>query len=412
MQRETLLEEYRQVRQFSERLCHPLAVDDYQLQSITETSPPKWHLAHVSWFFEQFILSRLLPDYAPFDPRFDHLFNSYYYTVGEMHPRPRRGLLSRPTLQEILAYRKHIDREMQNLVGQIAAEQFETLNFRTRLGLNHEQQHQELLLMDIKHNFSVNPLQPAYREDLATPDGVTRPLRWLQQEGGLHSIGHSGSGFAYDNETPRHSVLIYDHRLADRFITNGEYLAFIQDDAYQNPALWLADGWTRLQQEGWRHPLYWQGEGEQWQQFTLAGLRPLNRHEPVCHVSYYEADAYARWAGKRLPREEELELILDQQPTRGNFIENDLLHPAPAGEQGQWFGDLWAWTASPYTAYPGFRALAGSMGEYNGKFMSSQMVLRGGCCATATRHMRASYRNFFYPHERWMFSGVRLAEDA
>lgn len=411
MQRETLLEEYRQVRQFSERLCTPLAVDDYQIQSITETSPPKWHLAHVSWFFERFILSELQPGYSPFNPGFNYLFNSYYYTVGTMQPRPRRGLLSRPTLQEVMAYRSHVDRAMASLIQEIDESRYATLLFRTRLGLNHEQQHQELLLMDIKHNFSVNPLLPAYRNDLSIPGGTTRPPHWLQQEGGLHSIGHHGSGFAYDNETPRHSVLVYDHQLADRFITNGEYLEFIRDGGYQAPALWLADGWTRLQQEGWHHPLYWQTREETWQQFTLGGLRPLNLHEPVCHLSYYEADAYARWAGKRLPREEELELLLDEQPLKGNFVESDLLHPAPAGEQGQWFGDLWAWTASPYTAYPGFRTLDGSMGEYNGKFMSSQMVLRGGCCATATRHMRASYRNFFYPHERWMFSGLRLAED-
>ncbi|MCW8906920.1 MAG: ergothioneine biosynthesis protein EgtB [Sedimenticola sp.] len=412
MQRETLVDDYRQARRFSERLCTPLAVDDHQLQSIAETSPPKWHLAHVSWFFEQFILSELQPGYSPFNPYFDYLFNSYYYTVGEMHPRPRRGLLSRPTLQEVMAYRAHVDRAMEQLLAELSDDLFETVLFRTRLGINHEQQHQELLLMDIKHNFSVNPLYPAYRDDLPAPEGASRPARWLQREGGLHSIGHGASGFAYDNERPRHSVLVYDHLLADRFVTNGEYLDFIQDGAYRNPALWLADGWTRLQQEGWQHPLYWQQREDRWHQFTLGGLRPLNPHEPVCHLSYYEADAFARWAGKRLPREEEMELTLDEQPVDGNFVESDLLHPAPAGEQGQWFGDLWSWTASPYTAYPGFRALDGAMGEYNGKFMSSQMVLRGGSCATASRHMRASYRNFFYPRERWMFSGVRLAEDA
>ena len=411
MQREKLVEEYRRVREFSDRICKPLAVDDHQIQSITETSPPKWHLAHVSWFFEKFILEELQPGFHPFHPRFHYLFNSYYYTVGSMQPRPQRGLLSRPTLQEVMAYRAHVDRAMETLLLTIDQKAYDTLLFRTRLGLHHEQQHQELLLMDIKHNFSVNPLQPAYRDDLPLPDGGTRPTRWLQREGGLHSIGHSGSGFAYDNETPRHSVLVYDHQLADRFVTNGEYREFIQDGGYSNPALWLADGWTRLQQEGWRHPLYWQWQNERWYQFTLGGLRPLNPDEPVCHLSHYEADAYARWAGKRLPREEELELLLDEQPVEGNFVDSDLLHPAPAGDRGQWFGDLWAWTASPYTAYPGFRPLEGSMGEYNGKFMSSQMVLRGGCCASACGHIRASYRNFFYPHERWMFSGLRLAED-
>lgn len=412
MGRETLLEDYRRIRGFSEQLCQPLAVDDYQIQSITETSPPKWHLAHVSWFFETFVLRHYQPDQAPFDPDFHYLFNSYYNTIGPMHPRPRRGLLSRPTLEQVLDYRHHVDSRMQTLIDSGENAEMEDFAFRVTLGLQHEQQHQELLLMDIKHNFSVNPLRPAYRTDLAAPSGEAPPAHWLEQEGGLHSIGHGGRGFAYDNETPRHSVLIHDHRLADRLVTNAEYLEFIEDGGYCNPALWLADGWFRVQQEAWRQPLYWTQQDGAWSQFTLGGERRLNPHEPVCHLSFYEADAYARWNGKRLPREEELELILDDQPLVGNFVESDLLHPAPARSEGQWYGDLWAWTASPYTAYPGFRPLAGSMGEYNGKFMSSQMVLRGGCCATSVAHMRPSYRNFFYPHERWMFSGLRLAEDA
>ncbi|WP_435685104.1 ergothioneine biosynthesis protein EgtB [Sedimenticola selenatireducens] len=412
MGRETLLQEYRRTRGFSEQLCQPLAIDDYQIQSITETSPPKWHLAHVSWFFETFVLNHFKPDHVPFNPDFHYLFNSYYYTIGAMHPRPRRGLLSRPTLEQVLEYRHHVDAQVEELIGNSGDADMEALTFRITLGLHHEQQHQELLLMDIKHNFSVNPLKPAYRDDLQPPQGEAPPVHWLEQEGGLHSIGHGGNGFAYDNETPRHSVLIYDHRLADRLVTNAEYLEFIEDGGYCNPALWLSDGWARLQQEGWRQPLYWQSGDDRWTQFTLAGERRLNPHEPVCHVSFYEADAYARWAGKRLPREEELELILAELPVAGNFVDSGLLHPAPAGNAGQWYGDLWAWTASPYSPYPGFRPLAGSMGEYNGKFMSSQMVLRGGSCATSARHMRPGYRNFFYPHERWMFSGLRLAEDA
>lgn len=411
MGREKLLGEYHRIRGYSEQLCQPLAVDDYQIQSITETSPPKWHLAHVSWFFETFVLGHFNANYVPFDPDYHYLFNSYYYTIGAMHPRPRRGLLSRPTLDQVRAYRRHIDAQMTELIGTLGEADTEALTFRVTLGLQHEQQHQELLLMDVKHNFSINPMKPAYR-DLKPPAGEAPPVRWLEQEGGLHSIGHSGSGFAYDNETPRHSVLIYDHRLADRLVTNAEFLEFMEDGGYRNPALWLSDGWARLQQEGWRHPLYWAAQDGTWRQFTLGGERRLNPHEPVCHLSFYEADAYARWCGKRLPREEELELILDEQPIAGNFADSDLLHPAPAGRQGQWYGDLWAWTASPYTPYPGFKPLAGSMGEYNGKFMSSQMVLRGGCCATPAGHVRPSYRNFFYPHERWMFSGLRLAEDA
>ncbi|AKH20803.1 ergothioneine biosynthesis protein EgtB [Sedimenticola thiotaurini] len=407
-----LLEEYRRVRSFSEQLCKPLAVDDYQIQSITETSPPKWHLAHVSWFFETFVLTPFQADHAPFDTDFHYLFNSYYHTVGPMHPRPQRGLLSRPTLTRVLEYRQQIDEQMEALLSREPGADRDEIAFRITLGLHHEQQHQELLLMDIKHNFWANPLRPAYRDDLKQPSGEAPPMRWLERGGGVQSIGHHGRGFAYDNETPRHSVLIYDHRLADRLITNGEFLAFIEDGGYREPALWLSDGWARLQRDGWQHPLYWELRDGQWSQFTLGGVRPLNLHEPVCHLSLYEADAYARWAGKRLPREEELELILAEQPIMGNFVESDLLHPAPAGTRSQWYGDLWAWTASPYAPYPGFRPLAGSMGEYNGKFMSSQVVLRGGSCVTASRHLRPSYRNFFYPHERWMFSGLRLAEDA
>ena len=412
MSRETLQEEYRRIRRFSEQLCQPLAPDDYQIQSITETSPPKWHLAHITWFFETFVLGHFRPDYAPFDANFHYLFNSYYYTIGAMHPRPRRGLLSRPTLQQILEYRRHVDARVNDLIATADSAEREVLDFRITLGLHHEQQHQELLLMDIKHNLSVIPFRPAYRSDLESPQGEAPPVNWHEQESGLHSIGHRGNGFAYDNETPRHSVLIREHRLADRLVTNAEYLEFIEDGGYQNPALWLADGWVRLQQDGWCHPLYWEPGDGAWSQFTLGGTRRLNPHEPVCHISFYEADAYARWRGKRLPREEELELMLDTQPITGNFVESDLLHPAPAGDGGQWYGDLWTWTASPYTPYPGFKPLAGSMGEYNGKFMSSQMVLKGGCCATSASHIRPSYRNFFYPHERWMFSGLRLAEDA
>ncbi len=412
MGRDKLLTDYQNTRDFTEAICKPLAIDDYQIQSIDQTSPPKWHLAHVSWFFETFVLSEFSSNYTPFRSGYDYLFNSYYYTHGRMHPRPERGLLSRPTVVEIYDYRHAIDRQIKALIMQNNDTSWPELENRIRLGLQHEQQHQELLLMDIKHNFSVNPLKPTYRELHQPPEGETTPTRWLEREGGLHSIGHHGEGFAFDNETPRHPVLLFDHRLADRFVTNEEYLAFIENDGYSQPALWLADGWALLQNLQWQHPLYWSKRNSEWAQFTLAGMRPLNSTEPVCHLSYYEADAYARWAGKRLPREEELEVTLAEQTVRGNFVDDDLLHPTPAGDQGQWYGDLWAWTCSPYNAYPGFKPLSGTMGEYNGKFMSSQMVLKGGSCATTAEHTRASYRNFFYPNERWMFSGVRLAEDA
>jgi len=410
--RDSLIAEFHRVRQQTQALCAPLATDDYQIQSIAQTSPPKWHIAHVSWFFEAFVLPHFEPDYQAFDPRFDFIFNSYYYTHGSMHPRSSRGLLSRPTVDEVYRYRAHVDRAMRELMQTLDEARWPQLAFRVTLGLNHEEQHQELLLMDIKHNFSVNPLQPAYRDDLQVPAGEAPPMGWLERAGSIQSIGHAGDGFAYDNETPRHRVLLRDHRLADRLVTNGEYLAFIEDGGYDDPALWLSDGWALIQREGWRHPLYWEPRHGDWAQFTLGGLRPLTPHEPVCHLSFYEADAYARWAGKRLPLEAELETALAERPVSGNFMDSDRLHPAPAGAGGQWFGDLWAWTASPYSAYPGFRPLAGSMGEYNGKFMSNQMVLKGGCCATPAGHTRASYRNFFYPEERWAFTGLRLAEDA
>ncbi|MES9828358.1 MAG: ergothioneine biosynthesis protein EgtB [Candidatus Thiodiazotropha sp.] len=411
--RDRVVAEFQRVRQFSETLCQPLQLDDFQIQSIVQTSPPKWHIAHVSWFFEAFVLPHFNPDYRPFHPRYDYIFNSYYYTHGMMHPRPRRGLLSRPTVDEIYRYRAHVDEQMMQLMETVDEEAWSELAFRVILGLNHEEQHQELLLMDVKHNFWSNPLKPAYRDDLQTPSGNTRAMRWVEQAGGVHRIGHGeDEGFAYDNETPRHALLLSDFRLADRLVTNGEYRVFMEDGGYDDPALWLSDGWALLQREAWRHPLYWEQQEDEWLQFTLGGQSPLNPHEPVCHLSYYEADAYARWSGKRLPLEGELEVVLSKQPLSGNFVDRDRLHPAPAGEMGQWFGDLWTWSASPYAAYPGFKPLVGSMGEYNGKFMSNQMVLKGGCCATPAGHARASYRNFFYPDERWAFTGLRLAEDA
>jgi ergothioneine biosynthesis protein EgtB len=412
LNRETLIANYERVRRYTEFLCIPLTTDDYQIQSIVQTSPPKWHLAHVSWLFETFVLPQFKPGYKAFDPQYDFLFNSYYYTHGEMYPRSKRGLLSRPTVEEVYSYRAYVDERMRELMESIEDARLQELAFYVTLGLNHEEQHQELMLMDVKHNFFSNPLKPAYRDDLPIPQGITRMIRWVDRSGGIKQIGHAGEGFAYDNETPRHDVLLRDHRIADRLITNDEYRDFIDDGGYDNPALWLSDGWALIHREGWRHPLYWQQTDGIWKQFTLGGLRELNFHEPVCHLSFYEADAYARWAGKRLPLESELETLLAEQAVTGNFVDNGMLHPAPAGDESQWYGDLWAWTGSPYAAYPGFTPLAGSVGEYNGKFMSNQMVLKGGCCVTPNGHTRASYRNFFYPDERWAFTGLRLAEDA
>lgn len=404
---------YWQIRHISEQICAPLETEDYQIQSILETSPPKWHLAHVSWFFETFLLKPHYPNYQPFHPQFEVLFNSYYETLGAFHPRAQRGLLSRPLVKEVYAYRHAVDEAMDSLFDKLQQKPSEQIQFFIELGLNHEQQHQELMCMDIKHNFSVNPLKPVYRADLVIQvTSITHEVKWHKQAAGLYAIGHSDTGFAYDNESPCHPHYLTDFQLANRLVTNGEYLEFIQDRGYQRVELWLSDGWQHILQHGWQHPLYWQRDGSYWLEMSLAGMRQLNMHEPVCHISYYEADAYARWAEKRLPTEAEVEVVLADKPKMGNFFDQDCLHPMPAGNDGQWYGDLWSWTSTAYYAYPGFKPLAGSAGEYNGKFMSNQMVLRGGSCVTSQKHMRASYRNFFSPYDRWQFSGIRLASDA
>ncbi len=404
---------YHTVRAESETLCTPLQTEDYLLQSIVQTSPPKWHLAHVSWFFEVFLLGEFLPGYRPFHPQYHYLFNSYYEQIGPYHPRDRRGLLSRPTVEEVYRYRAWVDRHMSMLIDGVDEHLWPEVARRLAIGLNHEQQHQELLLTDIKHNFWVNPLYPAYRDDLPQESGSWAELHWHEYQSGLHYIGADDAGFSYDNEHPRHTIHVGAYRLASRLVTNGEYQAFIADRGYQRPELWLSDGWATVQREQWQAPLYWRYQDGQWWQFTLAGLRPLQAHEPVVHISYYEADAYARWAGHRLPTEQEWELAAAGEEIEGNLSDSGWLHPRAAlgGEMQQQFGDVWEWTASPYAPYPGYRAATGALGEYNGKFMCNQMVLRGGSCVTPADHLRASYRNFFYPHERWQFSGVRLAED-
>jgi ergothioneine biosynthesis protein EgtB len=412
LNRVDLASRYRDVRGATERLCAPLATDDYQIQSALETSPPKWHLAHVSWFFETFVLKPAVPDYRPFHPAFEYLFNSYYESVGSFHPRAQRGLISRPTVEDVYRYRRHVDEAMLALMGARADARGGAVAARVTLGLHHEQQHQELLLMDIKHNFAANPLHPAYQAPSNVTATAPAPLHWIERGGGIAEIGHEGSGFAFDNETPRHAVLLHDHALASRPVTNGEYLEFMAAGGYRDAGHWLADGWAKRQEKAWDAPLYWAQRDGEWWYVTLGGLRPVNPAEPVCHVSFYEADAYARWAGKRLPREEELETMLAAEPVAGNFVESGLLHPRPAVDgDGQWYGDVWEWTRSAYAPYPGFAPLAGSLGEYNGKFMANQMVLRGGCCVTPRAHIRKSYRNFFYPHDRWPFTGLRLAAD-
>lgn len=410
IQTQSLTEQYQQVRSLSEQLCQPLATEDYVIQSMPDVSPPKWHLAHTTWFFETFLLVPYLTGYEVFHPQFGYLFNSYYEAVGQRHPRSQRGLLSRPSVEEIYQYRAYVDAGMRSLLDQSLAPNLAAL---VRLGLHHEQQHQELLLTDIKHILAVNPLRPAYRSDLPSAPEPTVPTeRWLDYPGGLYSIGHEGEAFTFDNELPRHPVYLQDYWLAAQLVTNGEYLEFMQAGGYHKAEYWLSEGWATVQREQWRSPLYWEDEGN-WQVMTLAGMRPINEHEPVCHISYYEADAYARWAGKRLPTEAEWEVAAAQVSLQGNFLESGRLHPAPATgatRPNQLFGDVWEWTQSAYLPYPGFAPAPGAVGEYNGKFMCNQMVLRGGSCATPQTHIRSTYRNFFPPATRWQFSGIRLAQ--
>jgi len=405
-----LANRYRLVRAASVGLAEPLAPEDYVVQSMPDASPVKWHLAHTTWFFEEFVLQQALPGYRFHDDQFRFLFNSYYNTVGPMHSRPQRGLLSRPTVEQVLEYRERIDERMTNLLQRDDLP--DAIRDIVVLGLNHEQQHQELLLTDIKHLFSCNPLLPAYTREKQATARTAATAEFLRFDGGLIEIGHPGEGFCYDNELPRHRTYTGAFSLANRAVTNGEYLEFVRAGGYEQAIHWLSDGWATVQREGWKRPIYWTPSLEQ--EFTLTGLRELNPASPVCHLSYYEADAFAHWADARLPTEVEWELASDEVAIRGNFVENRRWHPeAPAQERGllQMFGDLWEWTQSAYSPYPGFKPAAGALGEYNGKFMVNQLVLRGGSCATPISHIRASYRNFFNPAARWQFTGLRLARD-
>lgn len=405
---------FQAVRESTESLCAALEIEDYVIQASEFVSPPKWHLAHTTWFFETFILIPYLPGYRVLHKDYAHLFNSYYATAGTFFPRPQRGLLSRPTVAEIYRYRSHVNAALHSLLKQLPQTSVPEILSRVALGIEHEIQHQELLLMDVKYNFFINPLQPAYRQPGKQMPSSPEVMHWQDFKGGIVEIGHDGTGFCYDNERPRHQTLLSDFRLANRLVTNQEYLGFISDNGYRRPDLWLSDGWYAINAQAWKAPLYWVDTERDWQQFTLSGLQSLNPHEPVAHLSYYEADAYARWAGKRLPTEAEWEHAAASVAITGNFLESGALHPQPAQQPGltQMYGELWQWTQSAYSPYPGFRPLPGSLGEYNGKFMCNQMVLRGGCCVTPQDHIRPSYRNFFRAADRWMFSGLRLAEDA
>jgi ergothioneine biosynthesis protein EgtB len=401
---------YRATRARTERLCGPLEPDDYQLQSMPDCSPPKWHLAHTAWFFETFVLAPHAPGFRPYQAQFAYLFNSYYDAVGDRWPRPSRGLLSRPTVAEVYAYRRAVDERMLALLESADDRTLAELAGVVELGLNHEEQHQELLLTDLKHAFGLNPLCPHYAPTEEGPRAEAAPLEWEFHPAGVRRVGHDKPGFAFDNEGPRHRVFAQAFKLASRPVNNGEYLRFALDGGYDRPELWLSDGWAARQRAGWSAPLYWYRDGPGFAVFTLRGVRLLDPAEPVCHVSYYEADAYARWAGARLPTEFEWETAAALREVRGNFLDSGRLHPANSGNS--YYGDVWVWTASPYVAYPGYRPASGALGEYNGKFMCNQMVLRGGSCVTPAGHVRPTYRNFFPPDARWQFSGLRLAKDA
>lgn len=416
---------YASTRAQTLQLCEPLETEDYGLQRDAFASPPKWHLAHTSWFFETFLLRPLLNGYAQWHPEFETLFNSYYNGVGTPFPRHRRGDLSRPTVCEVRDYREYVDRAMLTLLNDPAQPEQALVEERCRLGIEHERQHQELLLTDIKYSMALNPLLPALYPLRATEPGIAPALEWHRWEGGVVEIGHPGDGFAFDNETPRHRCHLEPYALASRLVTNGEYREFIDDGGYRNPDLWLSDGWSAVVEQGWKAPLYWLDDsGDTQRAYTLHGPQPLASDSPVTHLSAYEADAYARWAGARLPTEQEWEHAASQQPVSGEGMDSGHFDPgaaapgaaAPGAAAGegpllQLYDACWQWTRSAYTPYPGYRAPAGAIGEYNGKFMSNQWVLRGGSCVSKTAQLRPSYRNFFYPGDRWQFTGIRLARD-
>ncbi len=414
---EALLESFRKVREFSMRLCRTLQPEDFVVQSMPDVSPTKWHLAHTTWFFETFILKVWMGSYRTEVPQYAYLFNSYYNAAGDMHRRDLRGLISRPTVQETFRYRASVDESIQQLIADADDELLSDIEPVLILGLHHEQQHQELLVTDIKHVFAQNPLYPVFEPRESEPGPQKPALQFVEFDEAIVSIGYGGAAFSYDNEGPRHRALVPAFSLASRPVTNGEYLAFIEAGGYTRPEFWLSLGWTTVNEQHWHAPLYWTKRDGQWWHFTLSGFRAVDESEPVTHVSYFEADAYANWDGARLPTEFEWERAAASLPIEGNFVNAERFHPAPARASAtreklsQMFGDVWEWTRSAYLPYPGYRAAPGALGEYNGKFMCNQMVLRGGSCATSLEHIRATYRNFFQPEKRWQFTGIRLARD-
>ncbi len=414
--REKLIEKFKNVRSFSEELTKPLKTEDFVVQSMPDVSPTKWHLGHVSWFFEAFVLDKAVKNYKSINTKYTYIFNSYYVLIGKRFVRANRGVLSRPTVEEVYEYRKFVNENLIEFLENCSDEIFEKYAPVVEIGLNHEQQHQELLLTDIKHVLSFNPLNPVY-SSVDLPEGEFKTLTWNTFKGGVCQIGNSGKSFCYDNETPVHNEYIHPFKLGTRTVTNQEYIEFIESGAYKKQELWLSDGWAVIEKENWDAPLYWKKTDGKWRHFTLAGLKEVSPNEPVSHVSYYEAEAYSRWAGGRLPTEAEWEIAADELQINGNFVDNGYFHPVSCENSNeknlkQMYGDVWEWTQSSYLPYHGYKPLPGALGEYNGKFMSGQMVLRGGSCATFSNHIRKTYRNFFPPHSRWQFMGLRLAKDA
>lgn len=407
---------FRELRKQTEAICAPLEVEDYVVQPMVDVSPPKWHLGHVTWFFETFLLQQFNAHYKPYHPLYNFLFNSYYESVGERVIRQNRGDLSRPTVKEVYAYRNAITEEMLNLIEVIGEAKWQEFSQLLELGINHEQQHQELLLTDIKYILSQNPSKPLYC-NAPRRKAIEMESKMIEISGGKHCIGYNGTGFCFDNEQPHHAVWIEDFKLQNRLATNREYLEFIEDGGYNDFRHWLSEGWTCVQQEGWRAPLYWEKRDGEWFEYTLSGIEPLNLDAPVCHVSYFEAEAFASWAGKRLPTEAEWEVAASQAnvSTKRMMLESGFFHPQPPDATQVTFydllGNVWEWTNSAYLPYPKYKHSSGAIGEYNGKFMSSQMVLRGGSVATPETHIRNTYRNFFHADKRWQFSGIRLAQD-
>lgn len=413
LSREHLIDRFKTIRNFSIQLVEPLETEDFVVQAMENTSPAKWHLAHVSWFYETFLLEKVYDDYESLHPQYSYIFNSYYLQTGEPHTRSERGLLTRPTVKEVMEYREYVNEEVLRFLENALEEQIKEYGFVIEIGNHHEQQHQELIITDFKYMFARNPLFPAYKE-LELPESKSiPPLEWISFDEGIYKIGSEGNEFTYDNEHPRHREFLESFELSDRLITNGEYMEFMKEDGYGRSELWLDDGWATVNEQSWESPLYWIKKEGAWHYYTLSGLREVEPNEPVTHISYYEAGAFARWAEARLPTEAEWEVAAGDLPYRGNFVEEGHYHPRPLQTEGnahkQMYGDVWEWTKSSYEAYPGYKPLPGALGEYNGKFMCSQYVLRGGSCATSQTHIRKTYRNFFYPDARWQFNGIRLA---